>query len=372
MKTVRITAFLLFIVMCFGAIVSCDTAKPGPDTTKTTSEITAGEVTTEPIPIETAKETEAETEAQTEPVDTEPAPGEPGYVIPEESLSGKNTKKDPAEDDGNGEAILARLIKESMIKNADAKASNNVTRIDFAYDITYCTGFMAQQGAYICENKYTDMDRYSSEMKRAEIAVNQGFMNKVEGTEFKPNAPITYGEVLRGFLYAVGYRKYADLYGVAKLASETGLSDYMDLSKPNSSTLTYAEYAQVMSNALRMVLVQSVIKDGNIYTVSRGESYNLKSAYVSANAAEADSLFRVANYGWEIYTGGGYRYGPSMIINEDGTIDAWLASNSGVGGEVDWANTEDLTITARPGPPIRARSVRPLRQRTGTGRATPA
>ncbi len=30
--------------------------------------------------------------------------------------------------------------------------------------------------------------------------------------------------------------------------------------------------------------------------------------------------------GWDIYPGGGYRYGPSIIINADGSIDAWFAT----------------------------------------------
>ena len=340
MKTIRSITILLLIAILIGSASAC-TPKQNAEEPKGTEKTTeAGEITTKPLPTdtkpaETAAETAAETEAETE-APKGPEPGEPGYVIPDEELSGKNTKNDPSEDDGDGAAILARLIKESLLKNPDAKADTLVSRIDFAYDVAYLSGFMAQQAAYICSNEYTDMEKYSAEMRRAEIAVNQGFMNKVEGTEFRPYEPITYGEVLRGLLYAVGYRKYADVYGVAKLASETGLSDYIDLSKPNSSTITYAEYAQVVSNAVRMTLVQSVIKDGTIYTVSRGDSYNLKTAYITNQASEADSLFRVANVGWEIYEGGGYRYGPSMIINEDGTIDCWLASNSGVSGEIDW------------------------------------
>ena len=33
-----------------------------------------------------------------------------------------------------------------------------------------------------------------------------------------------------------------------------------------------------------------------------------------------------ANAGWDIYTAGTYRYGPSIIINQDGSIDAWFAA----------------------------------------------
>lgn len=33
-----------------------------------------------------------------------------------------------------------------------------------------------------------------------------------------------------------------------------------------------------------------------------------------------------AEEGWDIYTAGTYRYGPSIIINDDGSIDAWFAA----------------------------------------------
>lgn len=37
--------------------------------------------------------------------------------------------------------------------------------------------------------------------------------------------------------------------------------------------------------------------------------------------------------GWDIYDGGLYRYGPSIIINDDGSIDAWFAAPGGRYGE---------------------------------------
>ena len=35
----------------------------------------------------------------------------------------------------------------------------------------------------------------------------------------------------------------------------------------------------------------------------------------------------IAREGWDIYTGPNYRYGPSIIINDDNTIDLWLATH---------------------------------------------
>lgn len=37
--------------------------------------------------------------------------------------------------------------------------------------------------------------------------------------------------------------------------------------------------------------------------------------------------------GWDIYTGGIFRYGPSIIRNEDGSIDAWFAAPGDIHGE---------------------------------------
>ena len=34
----------------------------------------------------------------------------------------------------------------------------------------------------------------------------------------------------------------------------------------------------------------------------------------------------IAREGWDIYTGPNYRYGPSIIINDDNSIDIWLAT----------------------------------------------
>lgn len=37
----------------------------------------------------------------------------------------------------------------------------------------------------------------------------------------------------------------------------------------------------------------------------------------------------VVETGWDIYTGGQYRYGPSIIVNKDGSVDAWFAAPGG-------------------------------------------
>ena len=305
MSSRSITALILAIALLASCFAGCVPSKPEPSNTE--------------APVETLSPTEP-----------------PVQGIPDEDLTGLNTSDDPLPDDGNGEAILARLAKDKLIKKTSAEPSANVLRKEFAYDVIFWSGFAAQEKYYICANDYQDIGAFSDDMVHAEIAVNQGYMLRPADGKFNPNEPVTYGEVLRGTLYALGYREFADKTGVAKLAAETGLSNYIDLSKKNSETVTYAEYAQVVSNAMRMKIVQCIKKDGELYTVPRGENYVLETAYIKNSVPENEAIFKCANEGWVIYPGGGYRYGPSMIINEDGTIDAWLASNSGVGGEVDW------------------------------------
>lgn len=40
----------------------------------------------------------------------------------------------------------------------------------------------------------------------------------------------------------------------------------------------------------------------------------------------SNSIFRLKGNGWDIYDGGAYRYGPSVILNDNGSIDAWFAA----------------------------------------------
>lgn len=313
MSVKPITALLLAAILIVSCFAGCTPQ------TQTSSPDGQQEATSDPsvVPTETPTET-------------------PITEIPDEDLTGMNTSADPLEDDGNGEAILSRLISRKLIKCKPEDPNALLLRKEFSYDVIYWSGFAAQEKYYICANDYTDVENYSDDMVHAEIAVNQGYMlRSLDGT-FRPDEPVTYGEVLRGTLYALGYRRYADKYGVAKLAAETGLSNYIDLAKKNSETVTYAEYAQIVSNAMRMNVVQCIQKDGELYTVSRGDGIVLEKAYIKNKIPETESIFKCANEGWMIYPGGGYRYGPSMIINSDGTIDAWLASNTSVGGEIDW------------------------------------
>ena len=52
-------------------------------------------------------------------------------------------------------------------------------------------------------------------------------------------------------------------------------------------------------------------------------SYLSDEVEVSQNSV---CVFTLEDSGWDIYAGGAYRYGPSIIINDDGSIDAWFAA----------------------------------------------
>ncbi|MFT3749584.1 MAG: hypothetical protein QM768_14755 [Agriterribacter sp.] len=61
-----------------------------------------------------------------------------------------------------------------------------------------------------------------------------------------------------------------------------------------------------------------------------------KAIRTSADGEATDSTYKnvfTVQTGWDIYTGGIYRYGPSIIQNTDGTIDAWFAAPGGTFGD---------------------------------------
>lgn len=61
--------------------------------------------------------------------------------------------------------------------------------------------------------------------------------------------------------------------------------------------------------------------------------------------------------GWDIYTAGTYRYGPSIIRNEDGSLDAWFAA-AGSDYQSDFTNTfEHLFNDAASHTPVKIKDV---------------
>ncbi|MBX3256775.1 MAG: hypothetical protein KF862_21745 [Chitinophagaceae bacterium] len=61
-----------------------------------------------------------------------------------------------------------------------------------------------------------------------------------------------------------------------------------------------------------------------------------KKVVTSESGNATDSVYTnifMVQAGWDIYTGGVYRYGPSIIENDDGSIDAWFAAPGGTLGD---------------------------------------
>ena len=59
--------------------------------------------------------------------------------------------------------------------------------------------------------------------------------------------------------------------------------------------------------------------------------------------------------GWDIYKAGTYRYGPSFIMNEDGSIDGWFAASGDTYGDKFYNSAESST-------PVRIKDVKSVGQ----------
>ena len=61
------------------------------------------------------------------------------------------------------------------------------------------------------------------------------------------------------------------------------------------------------------------------------------------SCSESASL-PICKDGWDIYVAGSYRYGPSLIVNENGSIDAWFSATGGIHGRdkihCNWTDEE--------------------------------
>ncbi|MBQ7499937.1 MAG: S-layer homology domain-containing protein [Clostridia bacterium] len=230
------------------------------------------------------------------------------------------------------------MIANDLYKTKPTTIAQFVTRSFFAESIVYYTGFSDSLRYYVYETdeslrRFSDLDG-GSKRANAEIAVSQGYM-VCDGDKFRPDDNITYGEVMRGLIWALGYREYADRFDTLEFASELGLDKYIVQDKDENAPVTFGELSSILRVGLFTNTVICVKDESGEYTVtSRGVNSYLYRLYIM-NYRTSDIL-HLANGGWDIFGGGGWRYGPSMIINGDGSIDMWLAGNAAVYGEVDW------------------------------------
>lgn len=58
-----------------------------------------------------------------------------------------------------------------------------------------------------------------------------------------------------------------------------------------------------------------------------------KEAGIGGEVPEIYDVTPYAEQGWDIYTGTGYRYGASIIVNDNGSVDLWLAAPGGTFGD---------------------------------------
>lgn len=79
--------------------------------------------------------------------------------------------------------------------------------------------------------------------------------------------------------------------------------------------------------------LNSIIKFLSILTIclSIGCSKKRVEKQSGESGVGSSSSF-ILEQGWDIYNGGGYRYGPSIMIDNDNTIHAWFAAPGGIHG----------------------------------------
>lgn len=73
----------------------------------------------------------------------------------------------------------------------------------------------------------------------------------------------------------------------------------------------------VLPRVLLFIFVLSIL-----FSTSCGEQEKKEEEIIK----ESNTVFKLKGSGWDIYNGANYRYGPSIIINDDGSIDAWFAA----------------------------------------------
>lgn len=81
--------------------------------------------------------------------------------------------------------------------------------------------------------------------------------------------------------------------------------------------------------SMRMNKLLTICFLGTVYSCSKTVSPSVETIVTDSTYK---NIFTVQT-GWDIYTGAVYRYGPSIIQNTDGSIDAWFAAPGGTFGE---------------------------------------
>ncbi len=230
-------------------------------------------------------------------------------------------------------------------------AEDILTKKDLAFEIVNLAGFSDSLESYIPTGYFCDIDSEDYAVKYAEISVGQKFINASASNTFGVNENAVYSQVCRALLVALGYRDLSldrDMSDWCSLAGDTGITCGISGAEC-CGPVSFGMFSSMVDNTVKLPLVQAVFRpDGSVMYIKR-EGCTVLSQYISlfqnanhsenANHLENDSLslLKLKNSGWDIFSGNGYRYGPSMMINPDGSIDMWTATDSsGIPGEIDW------------------------------------
>lgn len=120
---------------------------------------------------------------------------------------------------------------------------------------------------------------------------------------------------------------------------------YTSFFAPQQTQLTLHLPATVHANGIQIVASKLGADDVGNFVFQLAE---VGAGFSDADLTAPFSATFKAETGWNIYTPGGYRYGPSIMQHPDGSLDAWFASSptiSGIWDEIDYRHSTDGGIT---------------------------
>ncbi len=175
----------------------------------------------------------------------------------EDSSEITTSPKDPIID-GVPTKIIDYLKDNGLLLKFGEDENSLLTKAELAANSVFVSGFYANFDYYYSLGDYSDIERFSDESKFAEIAVNQGYLRKGESDAFCGENTVSYEDVIRSYLYVLGYREYADEIGYMEIAASIGLSEHIDSEKKADDSVSWGEYAQITYNAFHISIVQCI------------------------------------------------------------------------------------------------------------------
>lgn len=139
----------------------------------------------------------------------------------------------------------------------------------------------------------------------------------------------------------VGHTALGDLYPTADDAS-IGCNGY-EIAVKNNKIVLSAKMESGINSAIGYFTATAVTGIGADATVAEDYTY-LQKEQISVTKPDENKYLNVTvpgDTGYDVYQvpailGGGYRYGPSIMVYADGSMDAWFASSGSGGEQWDW------------------------------------